>query len=123
MTDGNVRGNMKLGKQQGISFIGVLIIVALLACAGVLGAQVFPTVVEYQAILKAVQKAAQGGSVAEVRQIFDRATQVDDIKSIGPKDLEVSKENDKVVVKFAYNKEIHMFGPAFLLIKYAGQSK
>jgi len=26
-------------------------------------------------------------------------------------------------VKFAYNKEIHMFGPAFLLLKYSGQSK
>ena len=32
-------------------------------------------------------------------------------------------DGDKVVVKFAYNKEIHMFGPAFLLLKYAGQSK
>jgi len=30
---------------------------------------------------------------------------------------------DKVVVKFAYNKEIHMFGPAFLLLKYSGESK
>ena len=28
-----------------------------------------------------------------------------------------------MVVKFAYNKEIHMFGPAFLLLKYAGQSQ
>ncbi|CAA9435636.1 MAG: hypothetical protein AVDCRST_MAG51-2912, partial [uncultured Ramlibacter sp.] len=26
-------------------------------------------------------------------------------------------------VKFAYTKEIHMFGPAFLLLKYAGQSQ
>ena len=28
-----------------------------------------------------------------------------------------------MLVKFAYNREIHMFGPAFLLLKYAGQSK
>jgi hypothetical protein len=26
-------------------------------------------------------------------------------------------------VKFAYDREIHMFGPAYLLLKYAGQSK
>ena len=109
--------------QSGISFIGLLFVVGIIACLGILGAQAFPTVVEYQAVLKAVQKSAEGSSVAEVRQIFDKASQVDDIKSITGKDLEVSKNGDKVVVKFAYNREIHMFGPAFLLLKYVGQSK
>jgi len=80
-------------------------------------------VVEYQAVLKAVERAKAGSSPAEVRTIFDKAAQVDDIKSITGKDLEVTRNGDKTVVKFAYNKEIHMFGPAFLLLKYAGQSK
>jgi len=110
-------------KQSGISFIGLLFVVGVLACLGVLGAQAFPTVVEYQAVLKAAQKASTGNSVPEVRQIFDKAAQIDDIKSITAKDLDVSKNGDKVVVKFAYTKEIHMFGPAYLLLKYAGQSK
>jgi beta-lactam-binding protein with PASTA domain len=110
-------------QQAGLSFVGLLFVVGVLACLGVLGAQAFPTVVEYQAVLKAAQKASAGGTVAEVRQIFDRAAQIDDIKSITAKDLEVTKNGDKVVVKFAYNKEIHMFGPAFLLLKYTGQSK
>jgi hypothetical protein len=109
--------------QSGVSFLGLLFVVGVLACLGILAAQAFPTVVEYQAILKAVQKASAGGSVPEIRQIFDKATEVDDIKSIKGKDLDISKNNDKVVVKFAYNKEIHMFGPAFLLLKYVGQSK
>ena len=37
--------------------LGVLFIVGVLACAGVIAAQVFPTVVEYQAILKAASNA------------------------------------------------------------------
>jgi Tfp pilus assembly major pilin PilA len=110
-------------RQSGISFIGLLFVVGVLACLGVVGAQVFPTVVEYQAILKAVQKASAGNTVAEVRQIYEKAADIDDIKSVGPKDIEVSKDGDKVVIKFAYTKEIHLFGPAFLLLKYAGQSK
>jgi hypothetical protein len=109
--------------QSGISFVGLLFVVGVLACLGVLGAQAFPTVVEYQAILKAAQKASAGSTVAEVKQLFEKASQVDDIKSITAKDLDVSKVGDKVVVKFAYNKEIHMFGPAYLLLKYSGQSK
>jgi hypothetical protein len=109
--------------QRGISFIGLLFVVGVLACVGVLAAQAFPTVVEYQAILKAAQKASSGNSVPEVRQIFQKAADVDDIHSITAKDLDVSKNGDKVVVKFAYDKEIHMFGPAFLLLKYTGQTK
>jgi beta-lactam-binding protein with PASTA domain len=110
-------------RQLGISFIGLLFVVGLLACAAVVGAQVFPTVVEYQAILKASQKASEGNTVAEVRKIFEKAADIDDIHSITPKDLEVSKDGDKVIVSFAYNREIHLFGPAFLLLKYAGKSK
>ena len=118
--------HMKLrlkSRQTGLSFIGLVFVAAVLASLGVLAAQAFPTVVEYQTVLKAVQKAAAGNTVAEVRQIFDKAAEVDDIKSITGKDLEVTKEGDKVVVKFAYNKEIHMFGPAYLLLKYAGTGK
>jgi len=109
--------------QLGISFIGLLFVVGILAALAVLGAQAFPTVVEYQAILKAAQKASAGNTVAEVRQIFDKAADIDDIKSINGKDLDITKNGDKVVVKFAYNREIHMFGPAYLLLKYAGQSR
>jgi hypothetical protein len=110
-------------QQAGLSFVGLLFVVGVLAALAVLLAQVFPTVVEYQAILKAVQKSSEGSTVHEVRQIFDKATQIDDIKSITPKDLEITKENDRVVVKFAYTREIHMFGPAYLLLKYDGRSK
>jgi hypothetical protein len=117
---------MKCGvrsRQVGISFIGLLFVVGVLASVGILGAQAFPTVLEYQAALKAAQKASAGNTVMEVRTIFDKAAQIDDIRSITAKDLDISKDGDKVVVKFAYNKEIHMFGPAYLLLKYAGQSK
>jgi len=110
-------------KQAGISFIGLLFVIGVLASAGILAAQAFPTVIEYQAVLKGVQKASAGNSVTEVRQIFDKAADVDNISSIKGRDLDISKEGDRVIVKFAYNKEIHMFGPAYLLLKYAGQSR
>ncbi len=109
--------------QRGVSFLGLLIVGGLLAFTGVIGAQVFPTVVENLAVEKAVNKAKEGSTVSEVRLIFDKASQVDDIKSINGKDLEISKEGDKVVVSYGYNKEIHLAGPAFLLIKYSGRSK
>jgi beta-lactam-binding protein with PASTA domain len=108
--------------QRGISFIGLLFVGGTLAFVGVMGAQVAPTLIEYQAISKAANKAKEGSSVAEVRSIFDKAAAVDDIKSITGKDLEVTKDGDKVAVLFNYNKEIHIGGPAYLLLKYSGRS-
>jgi hypothetical protein len=110
--------------QRGISFIGLLFVAAVLAMAGVVAAQVFPTALEFMAIQKAAQKAAlEGQTPVEIRMIFDKASVIDDIKSISGKDLDISKQGDKVVVAFSYEREIHLAGPAFLTMKYEGRSK
>lgn len=109
-------------RQRGISFIGLLFVAVVLACVGVVVAQVIPTAIEYQAILKAVNKAKEGSTVPEVRAIFDRAQAIDDFQAVAGKDLDVQKVGDKVVVSFAYQKEIPLFGPAYLLLKYTGKS-
>jgi sensor histidine kinase regulating citrate/malate metabolism len=110
-------------KQRGISFITVLFIVGVLAAAGVMVMQAFPSVLEYQAALKAINKAQQGATVAEVRSIFDKAADIDSITAIKGRDLEIAKEGDQVIISFAYDKEFHMFGPAYLLLKYRGTSR
>ncbi len=110
-------------RQRGISFLGLVFVGGVLAITGVIAAQVFPTFVEYQAIDKAAHKASSGNSVAEVRVIFDRAIEVDNITSIKSKDLDVTKDGEKIIVKYAYQREIHLVGPAFLTLKYAGRSR
>ncbi len=110
-------------RQRGMSFFGVVFVGAILVFGFVVGAKVTPTVLEYQAIRKAADKASAGTTVAEVRSIFDRAAAIDDISSISGNDLKISKNGDKVVVAFAYDKEIELFAPAYLLLKYQGQSK
>ena len=110
-------------RQRGISLIGLLFVGGVIACVFLIGAQVAPTMIEFQAISKAATKAKGGNTVPEVRSIFDKAAQIDDIKSISGKDLIVSKEGDKTVVAFAYTREIHLAGPAYLLLKYDGRSK
>ena len=59
---------MKLKRQQqGLTFLGLIIVGVLLALAGLVAAQVFPTYLEYVAVQKAVTKASAGNTVAEVR--------------------------------------------------------
>ena len=118
-----MRASQSKQKQRGISFIGLLFVAIVLACVGVVVAQVIPTLIEYQAITKAANKATEGSTVPEVRSIFDRAQAIDDFQSVSGKDLDVKKVGDKVVVSFAYQREIHLFGPAFLTLTYTGQSR
>ena len=115
--------NQLKSRQRGLSFLGLLFFGGLLAVLGIIAAQVVPTAIEYQAVLKAATKASEGNTVAEVRGTFDKVAAVDDIKSITGKDIEVFKEGDKIVVSFAYEREIHLFGPGYLTLKYAGRSK
>lgn len=112
-----------LARQRGLSLLGLLVGGGLLAVAVVIGAQIVPTVIEYQAILKAANKARDGNSVAQVRSIFDKAAAIDNISSISGKDIEVTKEGDNVVVSFAYQREFHLTGSAYLTLKYEGRSK
>jgi Domain of unknown function (DUF4845) len=115
---------MRLKQQQrGLTFIGLLFVGIFLAFAGVTLAQVVPTYIEYLAVQKAVQKASVGTTVAEVRTTFDKAAQIDDITSITGKDLDIGKQGDKVIVSFDYSREIHLMGPAYLVMKYVGSSQ
>ena len=109
-------------RQRGLSFLGLIVVGSLLAMAGVIVAQVVPTAIEYQAVLKASNKAREGSSVAEVRSIFDKAAAIDNISSVAGKDIDVTKEGDKIVVSFAYQREIHLAGPGYLTLKYVGRS-
>ena len=115
--------HQRASSQRGISLIGLLFLGVVLACVAIVGAKVVPTATEFMAIQKAVKTAAaDGDTVPAVRASFDRTASVDYITAISGKDLEVTKVNDKVVVNFAYDKEIPLFGPAYLLIKYTGSS-
>ena len=109
-------------RQRGISLITLIFILAVLGAVGAVGMRAFPSIIEYQAALKAINRAKDEATVAAVRNAFDRAAQVDNITSITGKDLEIAKDGDKVIVSFAYQKEFHLFGPAWLTLKYAGTS-
>ncbi|GKT22271.1 DUF4845 domain-containing protein [Acidovorax sp. SUPP3334] len=111
-------------RQRGLSFIGLVFVGLLAVAAFAIGGQSVPIFLEYQAINKAANKAArEGGSVPEVRAIFDRAGAIDNISSIAGKDLEVTKRNDKIVVSFSYSREIALAGPAYLVYRFQEQTK
>ena len=88
--------------------------------------RVLPTLNEYFTIQRAVNKIASEGAatVPEIRNAFEKQKDIEyAITSISGKDLVITKENDKVVIQFSYDKEVELMKPVYLLIKYEGRSR
>ena len=112
-------------RQSGVSLFGLMFWAVVVGFLGYVVVSVFPTVNEYLTIQRTIDKIAAGrpGTVGEARAAFDRQRQIEfSISSISAKELEITKEGDRVVIAFAYDKEIPLVGPVFLLIKYQGRS-
>ena len=113
-------------RQRGVTLFGLMFWAILIGMTALVVRRVLPTVNEYYTILRAVEKVAKegGGTVPEIRNAFERQKQIEySISSISSKDLQITKENEQVVVSFAYDKEIELVAPVYLLIKYEGRSK
>ncbi|MFG0601454.1 DUF4845 domain-containing protein [Delftia sp. WSY_4] len=116
--------NNRRSRQRGLSFLGLVFVIALGVGVVAVGAQSVPVFLEYQAIVKAANKAArEGNSVVEVKASFERSAAIDDFTSVKGADLEVTKINDRVVVGFEYSREIHLVGPAYLTYRFKKQTQ
>lgn len=113
-------------RQRGLSLFGLMLWAILIGFVGYVAVVTLPTLNEYWTILRTVNKIAEANpsTVPEARAAFQRQQDIEySISSIGANDLVVTKENDEVVIAFAYDKEIPLMGPVFLLIKYEGRSR
>jgi hypothetical protein len=112
--------------QRGITLFGLMFWAIVIGFTALIVMRVLPTLNEFFTIQRAVEKIAKEGgtTVPEIRAAFERQKQIEySITSISGSDLEITKENEKIVVKFAYDKEIELAAPVYLLIKYEGRSK
>lgn len=122
-----VRGNMNASRQRGMSFIGVCLLAVILVFLGYVGFKTVPVVTEYLAIQRILKQASNGSTVLEVRQTFDKVSTIEYLDQyenpVSSKDIQIYKQNDQVIVELEYNREIPLFGPAFLVYKLKASSK
>jgi len=111
-------------RQRGVTLFGLMawaIVIGLLALVVI---RVLPTLNEFFTIKRTINKiSSEGTTVPEIRNAFEKQKDIEySITSISGKDLNITKENDKIVVSFAYDKEVELLAPVYLLIKYEGRS-
>jgi len=111
--------------QRGVALTGLILWGFVLFFMAVLGMKVTPTVIEYYKIKKDAEstlgKVGPESTVADVRATFDRFANIDMLE-FSSKDLDISKDNGKIVIDFAYDKKIPLFANVSLLIEYKGSA-
>ena len=116
---------MKL--QRGLSLNALMLGGAALGMLALLGMKVLPPWMEYGNLTKAVKGTAADSSlkdatVAQVRAAFGRRAYMDDVKSVAPADLDITKEGGELVISFKYEKKIPLFGNASIVFDFEGSS-
>jgi len=115
----------RIPSQRGASVLGMVVMAIVVGFFMLMGARVFPSVNEYLTIRRAITHIMKNNptSASEIRSAFERTTEVEySIKSLAPKDLVVTPVGDKLRTSYAYNVEIPIIEPVFLLVKYEGSA-
>ncbi|MFZ6820138.1 DUF4845 domain-containing protein [Undibacterium sp. Ji22W] len=109
-------------KSRGMSLVGLIFVLGILAVLVLLASKIAPTAIEYMSIKKAIQtaKLTGGGSAKDIQQAFNKQADVGYITSISGRDLVIDKSETGFEVSFFYTKKIPLFGPASLLLEYQG---
>ena len=111
----------RIGREGGVSLSGLIVVLALLGAAALVLIKTVPAFVEYRAVKNAiVQAKAQGGTVREIQQAFDRNAGVNDVGAVQGRDLVVTRDNGEVQVSFAYETRVPLAGNVSLLFDFSG---
>jgi hypothetical protein len=113
-------------RQRGIALGQLIVWGFLLALVAIMGMKTVPSIIEYYTILKNVKtianQAGQETTVQELRVAFVRYAEIDAITSVTHNDLDIYKDGGRVVIAFAYEKKVPLFGPVSLVIDYEGSA-
>ena len=113
-------------KQLGISLMGLIMGLFVLVIVALFAMKLIPSFMEYRtakSAIDAIARERQASSVADIRRAFEARATIDDINSIKPQDLEITKEGNEIVIAFAYRKEVPLFGGVGVYIDYAASSR
>ena len=113
-----------LRHQQGVSFLGLVVIFVGLAMIGAVGLKLVPVYLDAFAVKKILNSMAtseeiKSGTVKEIRDSFDRRANIDNVSALKGADLEITKENNETVVLAAWTQRIPLIPNYTLLVDFS----
>lgn len=102
-------------KQQGMSFIGLVLMIAGIVMLAIVAMKLVPVYLENAAVKQALKKIKEEPgfeqmSAKDIASSFDKSATIGDIKNITGKDLLVDAASGHRTVTADYEVRVHLFG-------------
>ena len=115
-------------KQKGISLSGLLVWAVILILVVISGLKIAPAYIEFASIqknLSAIVKDinAQSADLNQVRMLFSKRAQIDNIKSINVQDIKINKESGRIFLSASYTVRIPLVSNLSLTIDFNAVSE
>ena len=109
--------------QRGATFLGMVVILAILGSAVYAGIRLVPVYLEYTKVSRALEQvrdevSSDETSVQLIRNALERHWDVEDIESVGWKEVEIRKSSDGYEIEADYSVERPFAANVFLLAKF-----
>ena len=98
-------------RQRGITFIGLLMILALVGVIGYAGIRLVPVYLNYIKIVRTLEQIAvefkgDNPDPARIRVSLDRHWTIEDVAEVTIKDIEIKKEGDGISMHVGYDHTV-----------------
>ena len=113
-------------KQQGLTLIGFIFMAALVGGAGILIFRSIPIYNEYftlQRILKSIDLGNNDATPGNIRQQFDLKASADYVYEAKSRDLQITKENGRIVISYPYTRTVPLGGNVSLLFEFEANNR
>lgn len=116
--------NAMLNKQKGMTFIGLVLVVAVVICIAVVGMKVAPAYLEFFSVKKIINKIGHEGNFAQMskKEIIDEFTNganISYVTVIKGSDLVIQKSDEGNLVKAEYQVVLPIVANASILLDFS----
>jgi Tfp pilus assembly protein PilE len=118
---------IKRKQQRGITMIGMLFVGIIIVFVALVAMKLIPAYTEFltiQKILKDIgsEAGAKSMSNANIRERFEKRAGVDNITTVKPADLTISRESGQTVVSVEYSFQTPLVANVSLLVDFSASS-
>ena len=107
--------------QKGVTLIGFLFMMAAVAALGIIAFRAVPIYNEYftvKKIIKSINVGANEATPNDIRNQFILKASADYVYDVKATDLDITKENGKVIISVSYSKTMPLFANVSLLFDF-----
>lgn len=112
-----------LARQRGATFIGMVVIIAIIGFGLYAAMRLTPLYFEYLEVVRALEQTAKENkgettSPQALRSALDRRWTVEDIKSVDTKDIEIAKKGNGYTMRAYYRAEAPFIANVSLVVDF-----